>query len=263
MPALSSHPKLSIPDLAGKAVLVTGGSTGIGAALVRAFAALGSRVALHYNSSAEAAETLAREVRDAGGEVALVRGDVSLSADCERIVEEAAGHFGRLDGLINNAGSMVARVAYSEMTDAHYDAVMDLNARSVVIASRAAIPWLKKNGGFIINTTSIAARNGASGGAGLYGSSKAFVSNVTRGMAKELIGSGIRVNAVAPGVIATPFHERYSTREQLDAALAMIPQGRLGTAEDCVGAYLFLASEALSGFVIGQVLEVNGGQLMP
>lgn len=140
---------------------------------------------------------------------------------------------------------------------------MNLNARSVIVASRAAIPWLKQNGGFIINTSSIAARNGASGGAGLYGSAKAFVSNVTRGMAKELIGSGIRVNAVAPGVIATPFHERYSTREQLDAALATIPQGRLGTAEDCVGAYLFLASEALSGFVIGQVLEVNGGQLMP
>ncbi len=87
-------------------------------------------------------------------------------------------------------------------TEAHYDAVMDLNARSVLTASRKAIPWLKKQGGFIVNTSSIAARNGAGGGAGLYGSAKAFVSNVTRGMAKELIGFGIRVNAVAPGTIA-------------------------------------------------------------
>ena len=97
----------------------------------------------------------------------------------------------------------------------------------------------------------------------MYGSSKAFVSNVTRGMAKEWIPFGIRVNAVAPGVITTPFHERYSTKEQLDAMLATVPQGRLGVAVDCVGAFLFLASENLAGYIIGQIIEVNGGQLMP
>ena len=140
---------------------------------------------------------------------------------------------------------------------------MNLNARSVIIACRVAIPWLKKEGGFIVNTSSIAARNGAGGGAGLYGSSKAFVSNFTRGLAKELIGHGIRVNAVAPGVIATPFHERYSTPDQMQAMIAGIPQGRAGTAEDCVGAYLFLSSDAMSGYITGQIVEVNGGQLMP
>ncbi|TIT81153.1 MAG: SDR family oxidoreductase, partial [Mesorhizobium sp.] len=93
--------------------------------------------------------------------------------------------------------------------------------------------------------------------------SKAFVSNVTRGMAKELIGFGIRVNAVAPGTILTPFHERYSNAEQMKAMVATIPQGRAGTAEDCVGAYLFLSSGLLSGYIVGQVIEVNGGQLMP
>ncbi len=97
------------------------------------------------------------------------------------------------------------------MTDEQYDRVMDLNARSVITACRVAMPWLKKNGGFIVNTSSVAARNGAGGGAGLYGSAKSFVSNVTRGLAKELVGDSIRVNAVAPGIIATPFHERYST----------------------------------------------------
>ena len=97
----------------------------------------------------------------------------------------------------------------------------------------------------------------------MYGSSKAFVSNVTRGMAKELIPFGIRVNAVAPGVIDTPFHERYSSEAQMKAMIATVPQGRAGVAEDCVGAFLFLASAALSGYVIGQVIEVNGGQLMP
>jgi 3-oxoacyl-[acyl-carrier protein] reductase len=258
-----ANPALKIPDLAGKAVLITGASTGIGAALARAFAAQGAKVALHYNASAEAAEKLADEIRAASGTAHLVKADFSRAPDVRRAVEEAAAALGGLHGLINNAGGMVRRVAYERATEADYDEIMDLNARSVVTASNAAIPHLKKQGGFIVNTTSIAARNGASGGAGLYGSSKAFVSNVTRGMAKELIAFGIRVNAVAPGVITTPFHERYSTREQLDAMLKTIPQGRLGVAEDCVGAYLFLASAALSGYIIGQVIEVNGGQLMP
>lgn len=256
-------PKLVIPDLAGKAVLITGASTGIGSALAKAFAAQGALVGLHFNSSKEAAEAVAAEIEREGGKVALIRADAMQSIEMRRAVEETAQAFGRLDGLINNAGGMVARVRYEDMTDEHYDAVMDLNGRSVLAASQAAIPHLKADGGFIINTTSIAARNGASNGAGIYGSSKAFIANVTRGMAKELIPFGIRVNAVAPGVITTPFHERYSTEAQLQAMLATIPQARLGLAEDCVGAYLFLASAALSGYIIGQTIEVNGGQLMP
>ena len=259
----ASSPRLIIPDLAGKAVLVTGGSTGIGAALVQAYAGQGCRVGLHYNQSKAPAEKLAEQIRETGGDVFLVKGDFSVSEDVRRTVEETAARFGRLDGLVNNAGGMLGRVPYAEMTDEQYDAVMDLNARSVITACRAAMPFLKERGGFIINTSSIAARNGAAGGAGLYGSAKAFVSNVTRGLAKELIGNGVRVNAVAPGVILTPFHERYSTAEQIKGMVAMIPQGRAGIAEDCVGAYLFLSSDLLSGYVTGQIIEVNGGQLMP
>ena len=254
---------LAIPDLAGKAVLITCASTGIGAALAKAFAAQGASVGVHYNSSREAAEAVAQSIADGGGKAMLIHADASKSAEIARAVEETATAFGRLDGLINNAGGMVGRMAYADMDDDYYDKVMDLNGRSVIAASRAAIPHLKQHGGFIINTSSIAARNGASNGAGLYGSSKALVSNITRGMAKELIGFGIRVNAVAPGVIDTPFHERYSTAAQMQANIATVPQGRAGTAQDCVGAYLFLASPTLSGYIIGQVIEVNGGQLMP
>lgn len=256
-------PQLSIPDLAGKAILVTGASTGIGAALARALGAQGAMVGVHFNSSKDAAEAVANAVKDAGGKAFLVRADASSSSEIARAVEDTANAFGRLDGLVNNAGGMVGRMNYADMDDAYYDRVLDLNGRSVIAASRAAIPHLKRQGGFIINTTSIAARNGASNGAGLYGSSKALVSNITRGMAKELIGFGIRVNAVAPGVIDTPFHERYSTDAQIKANIATVPQGRMGTPEECVGAYLFLASETLSGYIIGQVIEVNGGQLMP
>ncbi len=255
---------MRLPELAGKAVLITGASTGIGAALARAFAAQGARVGLHYNASEDAAKAVAYEIGAAGGEAVLIRADVGSGAGARSAVEQAVAAFGGLDGLINNAGGMVRRVPYADVSEQDYDEIMDLNARSVVVASQAAVaPMKAAGGGFIINTTSVAARNGASGGAGLYGSSKAFVHNVTRGMAKELIPFGIRVNAVAPGVITTPFHERYSTEAQLTAQLATIPAGRLGVAEDCVGAYLFLACASLSGYVIGQVIEVNGGQLMP
>ena len=260
-------PSLTIPDLAGKAVLITGASTGIGAELARAFAAQGALVGLHYNASFDAAKALADEITAGKGRVHLIHADMSTGAGSRSAVDQAVAAFGKLDGLINNAGGMVRRVSYENATEKDYDEIMDLNGRSVVVATAAAIPHLKAaakdDSGFIINTTSIAARNGASGGAGLYGSSKAFVHDMTRGLAKELIPFGIRVNAVAPGVITTPFHERYSTQAQLTAALATVPQGRLGVAQDCAGAYLFLASRALSAYIIGQVIEVNGGQLMP
>lgn len=252
-----------IADLDGKAILVTGASTGIGAALVRAFAAQGAIVAIHYNASKQPAADLLTEITAVGGKGILLQGDVSADGVTERVVEEAATQFGRLDGLINNAGGMLGRVATSEMNDAHYERVMDLNARSVLAATRAAHPWLKKQGGFIINTTSIAARNGGGNGAILYAASKGFVSTITRGHAKEFAGDNIRVNAVAPGVIATPFHDRYTSPEMLDAQRKTVPMGRVGTPEECVGTYLFLASPTLSGYITGQIIEVNGGQLMP
>jgi 3-oxoacyl-[acyl-carrier protein] reductase len=254
---------LTIPDLAGKAVLITGASTGIGAALAKAFAAQGALVGLHYNSSVEAAHAIAESIEADGGSVVLLRGDATKSEDMVRVVEETAKTFGRLDGLINNAGGMVARVLYEDLTDAHYDAVMDLNGRSVLAATTAAIPHLKKQGGFIINTTSIAARTGGTAGSGIYGSSKAFVAAVTKGLALEFGKFGIRVNSVAPGFIQTPFQDRYALPGQGENVAKALPLGRVGTPEDCVGTYLFLASEALSGYITGQMIDVNGGQAMP
>lgn len=254
---------LQIPDLAGKAYLVTGASTGIGAAVAIALADQGAAVGVHYNSSETEAKDVAGRISKRGGSAFLVGGDVSKAAEVEDIVEKTAKHFGKLDGLINNAGAMLGRIPIIESDEAHDRAVLDLNAHSVVWATRAAIPWLRKQGGVIINTTSIAARNGGGSGALLYAASKGFVSTITRGLAKELFPDRIRVNGVAPGTILTPFHERYSNEAQMKGMVAQIPMGRAGTAEDCVGAYLFLASEALSGYITGQIIEVNGGQLMP
>jgi len=253
-----------IPDLKSKVVLVTGASTGIGAATAKGFAANGARVMVHYNASKAEAGAVVAEIIAAGGEAALVQGDISDRSVPARIVADTVKHFGRIDVLINNAGGMLGRKWLGEMDDAHYDRVMDLNVWSVVAFMRELAPLMKaQGGGNIINVSSIAARHGGGGGSVLYASAKGFVSTFTKGMAKELIGSNIRVNAVSPGTISTPFHERYSTAEQLEAGRKTIPQGRLGIAEDCVGTFLFLASDALSGYLVGQVIEVNGGQYMP
>ncbi|UJW76599.1 SDR family NAD(P)-dependent oxidoreductase [Rhizobium sp. SL42] len=254
---------LTIPDISGKAVLITGASSGIGAALARAFAAQGALVGLHYNSKAEAAEAIAGEITASGGKVIAIKADATNSAEMATAVDQVAQAFGRLDGLVNNAGSMIARVAYEDMTDAHYDRVMDVNARSVISTSHSALPHLKKHGGFIINTTSVAARTGGTAGSGVYGSSKAFVGAVTKGMALEFGKYGIRVNAVAPGFIATPFQDNYALPGQAEQVASAVPLKRAGTSDDCVGAYLFLASDMLSGYITGQTIDVNGGQFMP
>jgi 3-oxoacyl-[acyl-carrier protein] reductase len=251
-------------EFTGRPILITGASTGIGAALARALGGLGARVAVHYNSSQEAAEEVAEDIAKAGGEAFLVSGDVSSSEANDEIVARTVETFGGLHTLVNNAGGMLGRIPIADVSDEHYERVMDLNARSVLQACRAAIPAMRAGGGGnIINTTSIAARTGGGEGAGFYGASKAFVSTLTRVLAKEHAKENIRVNGVAPGVIATPFHERYSNANQLEGARKSIPMGRLGTSEDCVGAFLFLGSDALSGYITGQVIEVNGGQLMP
>lgn len=251
----------SLADLAGKRILITGGSSGIGAAVVRGFAAHGARVALHYHAGSEAAEQLRSAFPE---QISLLQGDLAAPGEPTRVVAEAARLLGGLDGLINNAGSLLGRIPTTEADDAHFDAVFDLNGKSVWQASIAAHPHLKAaGGGFIINTTSIAARTGGGGGAVLYGAAKSFVSSLTRGQAKEFVGDKIRVNAVAPGLILTPFHVRDTPDAMMAAQSAAIPMGRAGLPEECVGAFLFLASASLSGYITGQIIEVNGGQLMP
>jgi 3-oxoacyl-[acyl-carrier protein] reductase len=254
----------AVPDLAGKVVLITGASTGIGAAAAKAFGSNGCRVAVHYNASEEAAEAVAADVRKAGGEALLLQGDVTGADAAARLTGATVEHFGRLDVLVNNAGALIKRQRIEDYADDYVDAVLDLNVRQVVrfVHHGAAQMRRQGDGGSIINVSSIAARNGGGPGSVIYAASKGFIATATRGWAKELVADRIRVNAVSPGVIMTPFHERFSTAEQLAAMQATIPMARLGEPDDCAGAFLYLASEALSGFVTGQNLEVNGGQYM-
>ena len=252
-------------DLYVTSALGPGASPGSGAAVARAFAAHGMRVAVHYNSSADAASQVVTDITAAGGSAFAVQGDVRDSAAIGRIVQETHKRLGSIDVLVNNAGGLVKRVPIGEMSDELFDEVLHLNARSTLAFCREVVPLMRAGGrgGSIINLTSVAARHGGGPGAYLYAGSKGFVSTATRGLAKELVGDGIRVNAVAPGVIQTPFHDRFSTPQMLESFRATIPMNRIGTPEECVGAFLYLASEALSSYVTGQILEVNGGQYMP
>ena len=254
-----------LEDIKGKVVLVTGGSTGIGAEVAKAFGAHGAKVMVHFNASEAEAKAVVDAITTKGGSAQMVKGDVMDRSQPAKIIAATVKAFGRIDVLINNAGGMLGRKPLAELTDEQYDKVMDLNAWSVLAFTREVAPIMQKQGGGnIINTTSIAARNGGGGGAVLYAASKGFVSTFTRGMAKELWALGkIRVNAVAPGVITTPFHDRYSNAQQMEAMRGTVPMGYLAEAQECVGAFLYLASDQMSGYVTGQVIEVNGGQLMP
>ncbi len=255
-----SFENIQIGDLRGTKVLVTGGSTGIGAEVVRAFALQGAQVVAHFNASEAAASALRAESPD---RIALIRGDLGEPGEAKRVVEAAADMLGGLDGLINNAGGMLGRIKTTEMSPSHFDEVVNLNARSVWEATVAAHPYLKAARGYVINTSSIAARTGGGAGAVLYAATKAFVSSLTRGQAKEFVNDGIRVNAVAPGLIQTPFHDKYTPPDVFATQTASVPMGREGLPQECVGAFLFLASPTMSGYITGQIIEVNGGQLMP
>jgi 3-oxoacyl-[acyl-carrier protein] reductase len=252
-----------LEDIRGKRALVTGSSTGIGAAVAKELARLGASVAVHGNKNAEAAEAVAAEIRAAGGKAVVVLGDVSNSTSAAQIVADAVAGLGGLDILINNAGAILDRVTNAAFDDTAYDNVYNLNVRSVLSVTKAAYPHLKAaGGGSIINTGSVAGRFGGFGGSAVYASAKAAVHSITRNAAREFAPDHIRVNVVAPGFIITPFHDK-TPQSVKDTAAAQIPMQRLGTAEDCVGAYVFLASDSMSGYITGQIIDVNGGQLMP
>lgn len=252
-----------LDDLRGKRALVTGSSTGIGAAVAKGLARYGTAVVVHGNRNADAANAVADEIKAAGGTAFVVLGDISKGGEPARIVEEAVGALGGLDILINNAGAMIQRVTNAAFDEDLYERVYDLNVRSVLATTKAAYPHLKAaGGGAIINTGSIAGRMGGYAGSTVYASAKAAVHSISRNAAREFATDGIRVNTVAPGFIVTPFHEAtpQATRELI---ASQIPMQRLGTVEECVGTYLFLSSNAMSGYITGQIVDINGGQMMP
>jgi 3-oxoacyl-[acyl-carrier protein] reductase len=244
-------------DLKDKVIVMTGGVTGIGGAASLALHAAGARVFAQYLGGGRDLETFQSKG------IATFKLDLTDRDAPQILIAEAVKRFGRIDVLINNAGGMVERCNLDTYTEDLFDQVIDLNVRQLVFCCQAVLPVFRKQGrGNIVNVSSIAAKFGGSAGSTVYAGAKGFVSAFSKSIAKELVGENIRVNCVSPGTIATAFHERHSDEVKLEAARRTIPMGRLGTAEDCAGTFVYLASDWASGYLTGQVIEVNGGQLM-
>jgi 3-oxoacyl-[acyl-carrier protein] reductase len=249
-------------NLTGKIALVTGASSGIGAATAAVLADLGARVALGYFHNEKGAMETRDSILAAGGRAVALRADLRDPRQAADLVARAAGEIGPIDILVNNAGSLVKRIPLADLTQQSYQEVMDLNLTSAVFCTREVAPsMIERKQGAIINLVSIAGRNGGGPGAVIYAAAKAALIAFTKGMARDLAPHGIRVNAVSPGVIATPFHETFSTPEMIQNFVRGIPMGRTGKARECATAIAFLASDAAS-YVAGETLEINGGQLM-
>ena len=251
-------------DFRDQVVVVTGASSGIGAAAAVGFAETGATLALHYHRNEEGVKHTVGAVQTAGGTASLHQADLADPKSADAFIDDVLAQHGRIDVLVNNAGDLVKRSPVADVPDEEFHRILDVNLTSVFALSRRIVPVFRvQGGGSIVNVTSIAGRTGGAGGSVVYATSKGAVSTFTRGLAKELAPEGIRVNAIAPGVIKTPFHDRHTADTQMQAMLTTIPMGRTGTPHECVGTILFLASERMSSYITGQIIEVNGGQLTP
>ena len=255
-------------DLEGQRVLITGSTAGIGFATAKAFVKCGAKVGINGHRSPETADNALKELLSQGGDAAYFQADLTNSADCERLINEFVARFGGIDVLINNAGGLGGRANLEVIDDEFYDRVMDLNARSVLMVTKYAIPHLRASAtergttSSVISTGSIAGREGGGLGAGIYAASKAWLHNIHRNWVKEFTRDNIRFNVIAPGTIDTAFHDDKS--DDLKSRIAgTIAMGRFGRIEELAPSYLFFASHAASGYITGQILDVNGGQMSP
>ena len=244
-------------DMNGRNVLVTGGASGIGRAIVQAFAARGANVALTWMTS-DPGETLAAANLHGGRHLAL-RADLRKEAEVDAMFGETLAAFGTLDVLVANTGGLVERSRTVDMPLALWEEVMAVNLTSTFLCCRAALRHMEpRRQGNLILISSLAGHNGGGPGASHYGASKGAMITYTRGLAKEVGPLGIHVNGIAPGLIATRFHDKFNTPEGRAGVVAVTPLRREGTSEDVAGAAVFLASDQAS-FLAGETIEVNGG----
>ena len=246
--------------LTGKNVLITAGAQGIGESITKHFIDNGAHVAIHYFSSDATANQLVDYATSKGQKAVAISGDLTDESDANTLVEQTIEALGGLDILINNAGSLVARRTLHDMDVTFWNKVMDINLTSMMFVTRAAMPYLSKNdNSSIVNLASLAGRKGGHAGSIAYSTSKGAILTFTRALSAELGSEGIRVNAVAPGLIlGTSFHNTHTTKESAAKTISGIPIERAGNAADVARAVLYLASE-YDGFITGATLDINGG----
>ncbi len=247
-------------EFIGKTALVTGASRGIGAATAVALAQHGARrLILHYNSYQPGIDAVIASAQKAGAEASAIQADLGSRSGLQSFLQNLNATGLGVDILVNNAGSLVQRTKLADFTPELFDRVITLNFKSAWFIAQAVAPYMiESKSGFIVNVSSIAARNGGGIGATIYAAAKAAVSAMTKGMMKELAPHGIRVNAVSPGTVDNNFHAQFSTRQILDTVVAATPAGALGTNEEVADTIVFLCSPA-ARYIHGQTIEINGG----
>ena len=246
--------------LKGKNVLITAGAQGIGEAITKHFIECGANVAIHYFSSSRTAQKLVESANSLNLKAIAIKGNLTKENEAETVIRKTIQFFGGLDILINNAGSLVRRSSLETMETSLWTKIMDINLTSMMYITRAAIPYLTKNeNSSIVNLSSLAGRKGGHSGSLAYATSKGAILTFTRALSTELGEEGVRVNAVAPGLIlGTSFHNTHTTKESANATIAGIPIQKPGNADDVARAVIYLASE-YDGFITGATLDINGG----
>ena len=245
-------------NLEGKVALVTGASRGIGAAIANRLAMAGAKVAINYNTSAEAAAAVMRSIDEAGGTAMLVDADVSRQSDAENAVESVVDNWGAIDILVNNAGINRDRLLL-RMKPEDFDAVLDVNLRGAFLCTRYVMPHLiKKRHGRVINMSSVVGLSGNPGQAN-YAAAKAGLVGFTKAVAREVASRNVTVNALAPGYITTGMVEDLPD-EKRKQILDRIPMGRFGSAEEVAETVVFLSSDG-AGYITGQVITIDGGMI--
>ena len=248
-------------DLTNQRAIVTGSSTGIGRGIAVALAQAGADVAIHYTKNDAEAEKSAALVRETGRKAVIVKADFLEPVEIERAMKEAVkGLGGSVDILVNNVGDLIQRVPFDSFETSMWDNVLALNLSSVFHTVRSVLPAFAPNAR-IVNISSLTGVSGVGKHAFAYAAAKGGMIAFTKNLAYEFAPRNIRVNCVAPGVVRTPFHERFNTPEILENVRKSLPLQRLGAPEDIGAAVLFLVSP-MSNFITGQVLEANGGAHM-
>ncbi len=247
-------------DFSGKVVLVTGGSKGIGRACVQGFASLGAHVLFTYRKEDDSVRSLASWAESVRGSVEPIEHDATDAPGYARLAERITSSRGALDVLVNNVGDVIRRSSFFESDDELWQGTFDRNVLSMVRATRSLLPALcNSKSAAVVNVASIAGVSGGSGDSLHYASCKGVVITFTRGLVKELKGTSVRVNAVAPSAIDTDFQRVHSSQERVDRIVAGTPLGRIGTPEEVADAVVFLASEGAS-FIHGETIMITGGR---
>jgi 3-oxoacyl-[acyl-carrier protein] reductase len=242
--------------LSGKVALVTGASSGIGLETAIEFGNQGADVIANYFRNKEAAEETCKRIREMDRRCLTVQADVTNADQVQNMVNTALETFGKIDILVNNAGGITGRSTIAKMTDELWDEQLNFNLKSIFYCCRAVIPHMVSNKrGVILNLSSIAARMGGAAGGVPYATAKAAVEGFTRGLAKEVADDNIRVLAIAPGAVNTPFHK---DPKILEGFKPMIPLKRIATPDEIARVVVFLATDDAS-YVTGTVYDVSGG----